>query len=165
MTISTYTSPESQTTGKCLLETEGYRILFEFKSLETTQKNVDMMVEFELAPNLGSISVKSIPAFIAIKDLQRLLMYFQKHIARLQEDSDTESDTFLDYGLGFQLQALSGEVRSASDGEFNLRFMLNIGQSSAGASRTYIGGESQVKVENINSFASSLQAALREFRF
>ena len=67
------------------------------------------------------------------------------------------------YGLGFQVQALSGEVRSPTEGEFSIRFMVNAGQSSELASRTYVGGESLVTLGNIKSFASTLQAVLAEF--
>ena len=101
----------------------------------------------------------------AIKDLERLVNYFEEHIACLKVDPDNESSTFITYGLGFQVQALSGEVRSLSDGEFTMRFMVNVGQSDFEASRTYIGGESEVTLENIESFTSSLQSILRKLSY
>lgn len=151
--------------GKCLLETEGYKILFELKSLENSKQDVDVIVEFQLNPHLGSLVVKSIPTFIAINDLERLVNYFEEHIAYLKVDSDSESSIFITYGLGFQVQALSGEVRSSNDGEFTIRFMVNVGQSDFEASRTYVGGESVVTLENIKSFTSSLQGILRELSY
>lgn len=148
--------------GKCLLETEGYKIFFELKSLETSKQDVDLIVEFQLNPHLGGLVVKSIPSIFAIKDLERLINYFEEHIACLKVDPDSESSIFITYGLGFQVQALSGEVRSLNDGEFTMRFMVNVGQSDFADSRTYVGGESDVTLENIKSFTSSLQSVLRE---
>lgn len=151
--------------GKCLLETDGYKIIFELKSLETSKKDVDLIVEFHLNPHLGSLVVKSVPTFTAIKDLERLVNYFEEHIARLKVDPDNESSIFITYGLGFQIQALSGEVRSLSDGEFTMRFMANVGKIDFEASRTYVGGESSVTLENITNFTSSLQGILRELSY
>ncbi|WP_322657512.1 hypothetical protein [Dendronalium sp. ChiSLP03b] len=48
------------------------------------------------------------------------------------------------------------------DGEFSIRFMVNVGQTNVEVSRTYVGGESVVTLENIQSFISSLQGVLRE---
>ena len=124
-----------------------------------------MIVEFHLNPHLGNVDVKFKPAFISIKDLQRLVTYFEEHIARLQQDPDSESYTFTTYGLNFQLQGLSGEVRSLNDGEFSIRVMLNFGLSNLEASRTYVGSESVVTLENIHNFTSSLQALLTELGF
>jgi hypothetical protein len=163
MTTSTHTPQQKSISGKCFLETEGYRIVFELKSLETTKQEIDLIVEFHLNSHLGDLAVKSIPAFISIQDLQRLITYFEEHIARLQENPDSEAYTFTTYGLSFQLQGLSGEVRSPNDGEFSIRVMLNLGQSNLEASRTYVGGESVVTLANIHSFTSSLQIILTEF--
>jgi hypothetical protein len=165
MTTSTHTPQQKSISGKCLLETEGYRIVFELKTLETTKQDVDMVVEFQLNPCLSNMVVKSKPAFISIKDLQRLVTYFEEHIALLEEDPDSESYTFTTYGLGFQLQGLSGEMRSPNDGEFSIRVMLNVGESNLENSRTYVGGESVVTLENIHNFTLSLQALLIELGF
>ncbi len=151
--------------SKCLLETEGYQILFDLKTLDSTTKDVDAVVEFILDPRLAEISVKSVPTFVAIKDLQRLIKYFEEHIALLQQDSDSESYTFVTWGLGFQVQALSGEVRSPNDGEFTLRFTINVGYVNKEASRIYVGGESVVTLENIHRFTSSVYTTLTELGF
>lgn len=160
MTTRTHTPTQLLTgiTGKCLLETEGYQIVFNLKSLESTKEDLDLIVEF----HLDCFAVKSIPAFIAIKDLHRLVSYFEEHIASLQVDPDSESYTFSTYGLGFQVQALAGEVRSPDDGEFSMRFMVNVGQANVDASRTYVGGESVVTLANIQGFTSSLQGVLAD---
>jgi hypothetical protein len=162
MTTSTHTLTQKPISRQCLLETEGYRIVFNLKGIEKTKTDMDLIVEYQLDPHLGLVLVKSKPEFIAVKDLQRLLNYFEEHISRLQEEPDYESYTFLTYGLSFQVQALAGEVRSPNDGEFSIRFMVNVGQTNVEASRTYVGGESVVTLANFQSFALSLQAVLTE---
>lgn len=108
---------------------------------------------------------------ISIQDIQRLIKYFEEHIAKLQENPDSESYTFVTYGLNFQVQALAGDVRinpsnllqtSPDDGEFTIVFMVNVGQSNVEACQTYVGGESVVTLKNIHSFTSLLQAVLTE---
>ena len=146
----------------CLLQTSGYRVLFELKDLETTTAYVDMVVEFQLDPCLGGSLVKSEPTFVAMSDLQRLLAYFDQHIAYLQQDPDSESDIFVPLELGFQVQALSGEVRSQCDGEFSIRFMVNVGKSKDEDCRVYVGGESVVTLEQIKNFTSLIHGVMAE---
>ncbi len=148
--------------SKCLLETDGYRVLLKLKSLAPTKEYVDAVVEFMLAPHLVEISVKSVPTFIAISDLQELITYLDRHIACLQQDPSSQSDTFVPRELGFQVKALSGEVISPKSGEFSLLFMVNVGRSNEEVSSTYVGGESEVTLENIQNFKSSVQVALAE---
>ncbi len=145
------------------METNGYRISFNLKSVEGTEVDfVDSIVEFQLDPRIGELLVRSVPAFIHFKDLQRLVTYFEQHIAALKEDPNSESYTFVTYNLGFQVQALSGSVLTESEGFFTIVFTVNVGQAYEGACSTYVGGESVVTFENIRSFTSSLQAALAE---
>ncbi|MCL1467721.1 hypothetical protein [Argonema galeatum] len=147
---------------KCLLETDGYLVLFDLKNLDSSQEYFDLIVDFQLDSRIFEFSIKSIPSFIAIKDLYRLVTYFEEHIANLQKDPNSESYTFITWELGFQLQAQSGDVDSPNDGEFGLLFMINVGRSHEQASRTYVGGESTVTVENARKFTSSLQAVLAQ---
>lgn len=144
--------------GTCLLETDGYRVLFQLKHLDTSKEYFDAVVEFMPDPHLAKISLKSVPTFIAISDLQELVTYLDRHIASLQQDPNSESDTFVPKELGFQVRALSGEVISPTEGEFSLLFMVNVGRSNEEVSSTYLGGESEVTIENIQSFKSSVQA-------
>ena len=148
----------------CLLQTSGYRVLFELRGHDTTTAYGDMIVEFQLDPCLGGISVKSEPTFVSMSDLQRLLAYFEQHIAHLQQDPNSESDIFVPLELGFQVQALSGEVRSQRDGEFSLRFMVNIGKSKD-EDRVYAGGESVVTLEHIKNFTSSIHDVMAELSY
>ncbi|MBW4495552.1 MAG: hypothetical protein KME26_21200 [Oscillatoria princeps RMCB-10] len=148
--------------GQCFIETDGYQIWFDLKSVDSQKKYIDAVVEFRSDPRLCEVSVKSAPTFLAVSDLPELVMYLNRHIARLQTDPDSESDTLVTWELGFQVQASSGEVRSPTDGEFGIRFMVNLGRSHEEASSLFVGGEAEVTLEQVKSFTSSLQAALAE---
>ena len=150
----------------CVIETEGYRAIFHLKSLHDSQKILDLVVEFVLNPKLKELSFKSVPAFIFVNDLKRLVSYFENHIESLKQNSSSESDVFLDYGLGFELRASQGdvfsEIESEPEGSFGLLVMVNIGWIEEEISRTYVGGESIVTLENIRNFISSVNQVLTE---
>lgn len=149
---------------QCILETNGYRVVFTLKSVQKTKADfVDSICEFQLDPRLGELLARSVPTFIHFKDLQRLVTYFEQHITTLREDPNSESHTFVTYNLDFQVQALSGDILSEGEGLFTIRFMVNVGQAHEKACSTYVGGESVVTFANIRSFTASLQAALDEF--
>lgn len=151
---------------KAILETNGYQIVFNLKSVDKPQADfVDSIVEFQLDSRLGELSARSIPTFIHFKDLQRLVTYFQQHIATLKENSDSDSHAFVTYGSGFVIQAFSGSVLSESEGFFTIQFMVNVGEAYEKACSTYVGGESVVTFANIRNFTSSLQAALNELSY
>lgn len=147
---------------KCFLETDGYRVSFDLKDVQASKEYVDMVVEFTLDQYLGGIVVQSVPTFIAPSDLRRLATYFEEHIAQLLQNPDSESYTFVPMELGFQAQALGGEVYTENDGEFNLRFLLNVGRSKDEGERVYVGGESVVTLKNIRRFIASLHEALTD---
>jgi len=144
---------------KCFLETHGYQVLFKLNDIQDSQEYINMVIELRLDPHIGDIMVRSISTFIALNDLRRLASYFAEHIARLQENPDSESDTFVPMELGFQVQALAGEVTPDNEGEFSIRFLLNVGQSKEDGHRVYIGGESVTKLANIKAFIAALHEA------
>ncbi|HAX86839.1 MAG TPA: hypothetical protein DCY91_11415 [Cyanobacteria bacterium UBA11370] len=150
----------------CVIETDGYSAVFHLKSLHDSQEILDLVVEFVLNPKLRELSFKSVPAFIFVKDLKRLVSYFENHIESLKQNSSSESIVFVDYGLGFELQASGGsvvsETGSETEGTFSLLVMVNIGQPETESTRTYVGGESMVTLENIQSFISSVNQVLTE---
>jgi hypothetical protein len=157
------TAQEDNTMGrKCFLETDGYRVSFDLQDIQTSKENVDMIVEFILDQHLGGIMVKSVPTFIASSDLYRLATYFEEHIAQLPQNPDRASYTFVPMELGFQVQALAGEVHAENDGEFSVRFLVNVGKSKDEGERVYVGGESVVTLKNIRRFIASLHEALAD---
>ena len=121
-----------------------------------------MIVEFILDQHLGDIMVKSVPTFIAASDLYRLATYFEEHIAQLLRHPDRASCTFVPMELGFQVQALAREVHAENDGEFSVRFLVNVGKSKDEGERVYVGGESVVTLKNIRRFIASLHEALAD---
>lgn len=147
-------------TRKCVLETEGYQVSFDLKETQVSKEYVDMAVELALDQHLGSITVKSVPTLIAVRDLYRLVEYFEAHIAQLLRYPDCESSTFVPMELGFQVQALAGEVQAENAGEFSLRFFVNVGRSEADGHCVYMGGEAVVTLTNLRRFVTSLQETL-----
>jgi len=153
---------ENTMSKKCFLEADGYRVSFSLKDVQASKEYVDMIVEFTLDQHLGGISVKSVPTFMASSDLHRLATYFEEHIAQLPQHPDRESSTFTPMELGFQVQALAGEVHAENDGEFSVRFLVNVGKSKDEGERVYDGGEAVVTLKNIRRFIASLHAVLAD---
>ena len=145
---------------KYVLETDGYWICFDLKGTQAAKESVEVVVELVLDRNLGDVAVKSIPTLMTVRDLHRLVAYFEEHIALLQQNPDSESYVFVPMELGFQVHALAGEVQAGNDGEFSVRFLLNVGESSPVGHRVYIGGESVVTLKNLRVFLASLHEAL-----
>jgi hypothetical protein len=145
---------------KYVLETEGYRVCFALRETPTAKESAEVVVELVLDPNLGDVAVQSVPTLMTVHDVSRLVAYFEAHIARLQQHPDSESYVFVPLELGFQVQALAGEVQAGDDGEFSVRFFVNVGASSQAGHRVYIGGESVVTLKNLQVFLASLNEAL-----
>ncbi len=139
------------------LNAEGYKLTFEMQELENTKEELDLAISVSLDPRLDTLMMKSVPMPIMMNDLQRMVAYLEQHIANLQENPDSESYTFVPLDLQFQMQAFAGEVRSPDDGEFTLRFMVNVGRPEEEGASVYIGGQTIVTLENINLFISSIR--------
>jgi hypothetical protein len=145
---------------KYVLETEGYRICFALQEIQAAKESVEVVVELILDRNLGDVAVQSVPTLMTVRDVSRLVAYFEAHIACLQQHPDSESYVFVPLELGFQVQALAGEVQAGDDGEFSVRFFVNVGESSQAGHRVYIGGESVVTLKNLRVFLASLHEAV-----
>lgn len=142
------------------LHTDGFSIDFTLQSIQGTDNYVNLTGIFRLMPYTKNILIDSVPTLISFSDLRRLLTYFEQHIAHLQQDPNHKSEVFVPVNLGFQAEALTGEIRSQHDGEFSLRFMLNLGKQSEESTYVYIGGEAVVSLESISSFTSDLKSTL-----
>jgi len=143
------------------LQARGYQVVFEVKQTQPVEDDLDMRIAFTLDPHLGGMTVEAIPIRVMLADLSRLITYFEDHITRLEHDPDSKSFTFVPLDLQFQLQAFSGEVRAPNDGEFTMRFMVNVGSTEEGTS-VYVGGESVIYLEELNHFLTSLRQLLAE---
>ncbi len=143
-----------------LLETDGFTFSFHVDRRRTDQEYVGMTVLFVLDPTLGSVSLRSEPTSISTKDLQDLVTYFEQHVAHLQQDAWSDAEMFVNTELGFQLQALAGELLSATEGDFGIRCTVNVVKSDEGRSRVYVGGEANVTVEQVQAFTGSIETLL-----
>jgi len=148
--------------GILLLETDGFTFSFRVDHRHSNQDYVGMAVLFVLDSTLGDVSLRSEPTSISTKDLQDLVAYFDQHVARLQQDAWSDAEVFINTELGFQLQALAGELISATEGDFGIRCTVNVVRSDQGRSRVYVGGEANVTIKQIQAFTSSIKALLTQ---
>jgi hypothetical protein len=145
---------------QCCLTTAGYQVVFHMTRAQRRGDSLDVVVELSVCPELGRFTVKSVPNFVSVADMRRLVHYLEEHISRLIEDASHESVPFVPLELGFQVQALAGDVGSENEGDFTLRFLVNIGRSPVDGTGVYVGAESVIEVENVRAFAASLEALL-----
>jgi hypothetical protein len=145
---------------QCLLTTEGYQVSFNLNPRPDLTQYLDLILEFSLTQPGAPLCLQSAPTLMAINDLQRLLDYFEFHLAQLKQQPDSESYPFVPLELGFQLQALAGEIQEDLDGEFNLRFMINISKTDEEQPNTYFGGEAPTTLKRLQDFTSSLKTVL-----
>ncbi len=145
-----------------LLETDGFTFSFQVDHRRTDQEYVGMTVLFVLDPTLGNVSLQSEATSISTKDLKELARYFEQHIAHLQQDAWSDAEMFVNTELGFQLQALAGELLSATEGDFGIRCTVNVVKSDEGRSRVYVGGEANVTLKQVQTFTDSIEALLTQ---
>ncbi|MBV9391209.1 MAG: hypothetical protein JOY96_04875 [Verrucomicrobia bacterium] len=145
-----------------VLETEGFRFAFHVDYGRTDQQYLGMTVTFQLLSPLPEMTLSSERTSIAVADLHHLLEYFEQHMTRLKEkNGDAEADVFLNWELGFQLQALAGNVEPPMDEMFSIRCLLNVGKGKNGH-RVYVGGESDVTFEQARAFMRDIQSFIDE---
>lgn len=149
---------------KCVLETSGYQLVFYLASLDNSPNHIGLLTEFVLnASHDQSCKARSRAKPVYISQLQKLIPYLENHVAALVEKPGHESHTFVTYDLSFQIQALSGEVRSQNEGEFTIECLVNVGKPEGNPCSTYVGGEAVVTLKNLQEFTSDFQTVLNEF--
>lgn len=145
-----------------VLKTEGFHFSFDVDYAQTGPQYCGMVVTFRLLPPLPELEASSEETSIAIDDLRRLQEYFEQHMAKLlATDGNVEADVFVNWELGFQIQALVGEAESPTDGTFSIRCQVNAGKSENGY-RTYVGGESNLTFEQARAFIRDIQTFIDE---
>jgi hypothetical protein len=147
---------------KLVLNTEGYQVTFVLKTIPDRTDMFDATISFLLDPRLGTVAFTAFPGRLTLETLQELVTYFEQHIAQIQINSSSESTTFFPLNFQFQLQALQGEIDAPDDGAFALRFMMDMQQPGVGATSVYIGGETDILMEDINSFLASVKQLIAE---
>ena len=79
-------------------------------------------------------------------------------MAKLKEkDGDVQSDVFLNWELGFKLQAFEGNIDSPGDESFTIFCLVNISENEAESCHVYVGGESNVTFEQVRAFTRAIQ--------
>jgi hypothetical protein len=144
------------------LKAEGYTVAFTLKTVKNVRTSLDLTAVFSLNPRIGKVEAASQTMLIRLQDIERLAAYLEEHMARLREDPDSQSYIFVPLDMQFEMQAFAGEVRGPDDGEFSLRFMVNVGQQDSESTAVYVGGETVVTVENIQNFIAALRRVLAE---
>jgi hypothetical protein len=139
----------------CTLSGETYAADFELCPARSAD-HFDLTISLHQHDRRGFVVSK--PSFIAIADLHRLRGYLEDHLRALQSNPDAQSFVFTPLELGFQLQALGGEIRAPDDGECTLRLMVQVA-SGEDRPRLYVGCESVVSAAALRSFIAQLDAA------
>jgi hypothetical protein len=160
------------TSTTCVLQAAGFQVTFELLSLDE-EGYVRYNLRFVLEPGLGGVALQSTAPTIAARDLEHLMEYLEEHMSQLVKDPDRQGHVFLEYELGFQLQASSGGASDdASEGSFTILFLVNVGRAKeegAGAddgigTHVYAGAESTVAFSQVRSFVTSVRSALESMR-
>jgi hypothetical protein len=145
-------------TRQCHLDTEGFSLVVSLQA-PIVEDWVDGRIELRLHPELGNLVIQSAPTSFQERDLRGLIEYLEGHITQLQQEPETAASVFVPLELGFQLQALSGDVESDDEGEFTIQVLANVGQREE-CSRTYVGAKGVVTVASVRAFLSALEQSL-----
>jgi hypothetical protein len=142
------------------LNAYGYRAIFHIACAAHSAQQADVVVEVRL-DNAGASIMRSMLTSVATSDLQRLGAYFDEHISLLAKEPGHVSEVFVPLQLGFQIQALSGEIDSNDDGVFGLRVMVSATDESTDFQfRCYAGCEGSVEVCSVRAFMADIEAAI-----
>jgi hypothetical protein len=147
------------------LQANGFHIVFNGEPVHLNEA-LDTIIEIQLFPHLGGFTVRSVPMFLRINDLQRFLVYLEEHIEHLRNDSFYESYVFVPLELGFQVHALPGDVDEDTNGSFCLLFLVNIGLRGEDEddTRVYIGGETNIDVSEVRAFIQTVRAVMEKLQ-
>ena len=152
-------------TAKFIIETADYKAIFNLKEFD--EEWVDVVIKFALHPELGDLSLESVPEMVTFRDLHWLVDYFDQHVDGLRRSQDHISPVFLTHNFGFQIQALPGSVLIMENGEesveFEILFLICIGQRKD-YPRAFFGGQSGISGEQIKAFKESLYMALESLK-
>ncbi|HEX8220517.1 MAG TPA: hypothetical protein VF914_15080 [Chloroflexia bacterium] len=153
-----------------MLQAAGFRVTFELLSLDE-EGYIRYNLRFVLEPGLGGVVLQSTAPTIAARDLEHLMEYLEEHMSQLVKDPDRQGHVFLEYELGFQLQASSGGASDdASEGSFTILFLVNVGRAKEEGANSeigtyvYAGAESTVAFSQVRSFVTSVRSALESMR-
>jgi hypothetical protein len=139
----------------CELLTSSYCFKLYLDKPENSSTHAAMVVGFFANPGYNLPILKSRANYILVRDLEELALYIEEHIAAVS--LSYESHTFLPMCCSFQIQALTGEIDSNGQGDFYIRCSVNIVDSLDLTSSMYLGGESNITIDNARKFIQSLR--------
>ena len=131
---------------------------FELVASKTDTGKYDCTCSLTPDVQTGISRIESIPFYITLSDIERMIEYLNNHIQLLISDKEIKETAFFFYGLGFQFQALDGDVTSEIEGDFTLRIMLNVGSAPSTGTRIYCGCECVVDVASVSVFIRELHS-------
>ena len=153
----------------CILEAAGYQATFELLSLDE-EGYIHYNLGFLLEPSLGTVTLQSTASSIAARDLEGLLDYLEEHMSQLVSNPDREADVFVEYELGFQMQAFAGGASDdGAEGDFSIRFLVNVGRAKEDTNddigtSVYVGAESTISFSKVRGFISCMRSALANMK-
>src|SRR5689334_21342182 len=143
----------------CQLTVEGFRIDFRF-SESVHQNGLVTTVAILFEKELPVSQINSTEFYFTLDEITRFMNYLKGHMDALVINPSHESTAFVSNELAFQIQALSGETWDATNGEFNISVMVNVGRSANGFN-VYAGAEGLVDFESVTNFLSSLTSEIQ----
>jgi hypothetical protein len=144
------------------LEARGFRAAFQFQSAPRSAAHLDAAVSVFLPPELGGMCIESVPTFLSVADLGRLSDYLDNHLRSLQNGATDNAGPFVPLELGFQFEALDGDIDAAGEGELSLRLLINVGVEPAEETRVYSGVEGAIDARKLAEFAAQLRSLANE---
>jgi hypothetical protein len=137
------------------LELDGAHV--EMCNLRRDSSGESIVFHFTTTVHAGAgATVPARECFVSLADLREMAAYVRSHVGANSPHSIAESDTFVTYDMGFQLQALSGDLESWTDGYFTIRWMFYCGPSDRSHGALYVGVEARVDVAEALRWADAL---------
>jgi hypothetical protein len=137
------------------LELDGAHV--EMRNLRREPSAESIVLHFTTTLHAGAgATVPARECLVSLADLRRMAAYVRSHVGANSPHSISDSNTFVTYDLGFQLQALSGELESWKDGYFTIRWMFYCGPSDRSHGALYVGVEARVAVAAALRWADAL---------
>lgn len=145
---------------------------FELTSTGVSSRDSYVWIRTQIALNLRSkdanVLIKNRRHFFFTQgDYIRLIELSQTFInskSKIYSESTVsttvEPFTFVPLELGFSFTCLDGEVDSNLDGEITIRIMLDYGLVNMEFSSNYVGGEFNVRAQDLLKFLKTLESEL-----
>ncbi len=146
------------------LEGKGFRAEFQFQQAANSAEHFDATVRLILSASVAGACIESVASFLSIAEFGRLSDYLDNHLLSLRKGARLDTGPFVPMELGFQLEALDGDVDADGEGELSLRFMANVGLDPDEETRVYAGVEGAIDAAKLAEFAAHLRSLVAGIR-